>query len=175
MVNSASLMISWIRPYYTMTLPLTLILLTWIKWWAPNNASKQQMGFNLAFKGLMCKPKTDFTPETCGNSVTFQAVNTWFSRQGHYVFFIVQLLPNVVFRIRGSLGVSTPFHRMFGHKFSLLPDKWSNWRLTNSIVFYKLLVLCRGVFQNHVLYIPEESHYMVFIVTCFVRRWQTCV
>jgi len=33
---------------------LTLILLTWRKWWAPNNASKQQMGFNSAFKGLKC-------------------------------------------------------------------------------------------------------------------------
>jgi len=33
---------------------LTLILLTWKKWWAPNNASKQQMGFNSAFKGLTC-------------------------------------------------------------------------------------------------------------------------
>ena len=32
---------------------LTLILLTWRKWWAPNNASKQQMGFNSEFKGLM--------------------------------------------------------------------------------------------------------------------------
>jgi len=32
---------------------LTLILLTCRKWWAPNNASKQQMGFNSAFKGLM--------------------------------------------------------------------------------------------------------------------------
>ena len=31
---------------------LTLILLTWRKWWAPNNASKQQIGFNSAFKGL---------------------------------------------------------------------------------------------------------------------------
>jgi hypothetical protein len=31
---------------------LTLILLTWRKWWSPNNASKQQMGFNSAFKGL---------------------------------------------------------------------------------------------------------------------------
>ena len=31
---------------------LTLILLTWRKWWVPNNASKQQMGFNSAFKGL---------------------------------------------------------------------------------------------------------------------------
>ena len=32
---------------------LTLILLTWRIWWAPNSSSKWQMGFNLAFKGLM--------------------------------------------------------------------------------------------------------------------------
>jgi len=31
---------------------LTLILLTWRIWWAPNNARKWQMGFNYAFKGL---------------------------------------------------------------------------------------------------------------------------
>ena len=31
---------------------LTLILLTWRKWCTPNNASKWQMGFNSAFKGL---------------------------------------------------------------------------------------------------------------------------
>jgi len=31
---------------------LTLILLTWRKW-TPNNASKWQMGFNSAFKGLI--------------------------------------------------------------------------------------------------------------------------
>jgi len=34
-------------------LQLTLILLTWRIWRAPNNASKWQMGFNSAFKGLM--------------------------------------------------------------------------------------------------------------------------
>jgi len=31
---------------------LTLILLMWRIWWAPNNASKWLMGFNSAFKGL---------------------------------------------------------------------------------------------------------------------------
>jgi len=31
---------------------LTLILLTWRIWWAPNNVSKWQMGFNSAFKVL---------------------------------------------------------------------------------------------------------------------------
>ena len=34
-----------------MTHLLTLILLTWRIWWAPNNASKWQMGFNWACKG----------------------------------------------------------------------------------------------------------------------------
>ena len=34
---------------------LTLYQLTWRIWWAPNNASKWQMGFNSAFKGLMGK------------------------------------------------------------------------------------------------------------------------
>ena len=34
---------------------LTFILLMWRIWWAPNNASKWQVGFNLTFKGLMKK------------------------------------------------------------------------------------------------------------------------
>jgi hypothetical protein len=37
---------------------LTLILLMWRIWRAPNNASKWQMGFNLAFEGL--KPSGDY-------------------------------------------------------------------------------------------------------------------
>ena len=39
----------------TLTLSLTLILLTWTIWRAPTNASKWRMGFNSAFKGLMCR------------------------------------------------------------------------------------------------------------------------
>jgi hypothetical protein len=38
-----------------MSLPhmyLTLILLPWRIWWAPNNASKWKMGYNSTFKGL---------------------------------------------------------------------------------------------------------------------------
>jgi hypothetical protein len=34
---------------------LTLILLTWTIWRAPTNVSKWRMGFNSAFKGLMCR------------------------------------------------------------------------------------------------------------------------
>jgi len=42
--KNCSLLKSWWR--------LTLHLLTWRIWWAPNKASKGQMGFNSAFKGL---------------------------------------------------------------------------------------------------------------------------
>ena len=43
---------------------LTLTPLTWKIWWAPNNASKWQTGFNLAFKGLK-KIFTASFRETC--------------------------------------------------------------------------------------------------------------
>jgi len=53
-----------LRPFHLVSHPvqqcfsLTLILLTWRIWWAPNNASRWQVGFNSAFKGLikMCRP-----------------------------------------------------------------------------------------------------------------------
>ena len=38
--------------FYFSAFLLTLILLTWRIWWAPNNANRWQMGFNSAFKGL---------------------------------------------------------------------------------------------------------------------------
>ena len=41
---------------------LTLKLLTWKIWWAPNNASRLQMGFNSAFKGLIIALTTSLLP-----------------------------------------------------------------------------------------------------------------
>jgi hypothetical protein len=38
--------------HFYLNLMLTLILLMWRIWWAPNNGSRWQMGFNLAFKWL---------------------------------------------------------------------------------------------------------------------------
>ena len=38
------------------TLAQIAFTLTWRIWWAPNNVSKSQMGFNSAFKGLMVSP-----------------------------------------------------------------------------------------------------------------------
>ena len=50
---------------------LTLILLTWRKWLAPNNASRQQMGFNSGFKGLKSDNNNGYFTRrhkyTCGN------------------------------------------------------------------------------------------------------------
>ena len=41
-----------VRLSYKLNSLLTLILLTWRIWWAPNNASKWHMGFNSVFTGL---------------------------------------------------------------------------------------------------------------------------
>ena len=56
--------------YHVILVSLTLILLTWRIWWAPNNASKWQMGFKLAFKGLKVKVCNNYRglsllPTTC--------------------------------------------------------------------------------------------------------------
>jgi len=57
-VREIALIIRWHRCAHTFTgkkqfllMTLALILLTWRIWWAPNNASRWQMGFNTAFKG----------------------------------------------------------------------------------------------------------------------------
>jgi len=42
-----------IRKPHNENLPLTLTLLMWKKWLAHNNASRWQVGFNSAFKGLI--------------------------------------------------------------------------------------------------------------------------
>ena len=39
-------------PFNLLNTELTFYLLMWRIWWAPNNTSKGQMGFNSAFKGL---------------------------------------------------------------------------------------------------------------------------
>jgi len=47
---------------------LTLILVMWRIWWAPNNASRWQKGFNSAFKRLMLNRHRD-TSVTCWISI----------------------------------------------------------------------------------------------------------
>ena len=42
---------------------LTLSLLTWRIWWAPNNARRWQMGFNSARKGLNTTVVSQYDPE----------------------------------------------------------------------------------------------------------------
>ena len=44
---------------------LTLTPLTWTKWWAPVSASKWQMGFNSAFKGLIMHGMDDIVVLYC--------------------------------------------------------------------------------------------------------------
>jgi len=69
---------------------LTLILLTWRIWWAPNNASRWQMGFNSAFKGLIIYfrmglrllPVTEYSRNT----------KTQTQRFGNWICFLPQMI-----------------------------------------------------------------------------------
>jgi hypothetical protein len=47
-----SCVLSYILHIHFYFIQVTLILLTWRIWWAPNNATKWQMGFNCVFKWL---------------------------------------------------------------------------------------------------------------------------
>ena len=51
-INKINIVLPVSKRDVVQTLVLTLILLTWSIGWAPNNASKWQMGFNWAFKVL---------------------------------------------------------------------------------------------------------------------------
>ena len=59
---------------------LTLILLTWRIWWAPNNASKWQMGFNSAFKGLIMPGRCDLQTDGEGNKLCCCRMSLWCTR-----------------------------------------------------------------------------------------------
>ena len=57
---------------------LTLILLTWRKWWSLNNASKWQMGFNSAFKGLkFCSSTGSNSTEIEQKTLLSWTIETW--------------------------------------------------------------------------------------------------
>jgi hypothetical protein len=55
---------------------LSLILLMWRVWWAPNNASRWQMGFNLVFKGLIMYVNDDSHSSFSGLVVSMLASGT---------------------------------------------------------------------------------------------------
>jgi len=104
---------------------LTLFLLTWRKWWSPNNASKYQMGFNSGFKGL---------------SVAVQGVKkihrifSYISNkmQRYTVYFIWKLLyifrvvPPPIIRCANSCIYSIWY---LSHRYCYLPLSWKsrNW------------------------------------------------
>ena len=87
---------------------LTLILLTWRIWWAPNYASKRQMGSNSAFKGLLNAIYLNFSIH-----LLFAQIITFFR------------LPFIIlFRFLSFLVLFLPFYLSFSSHFcfSLFPQ-----------------------------------------------------
>jgi hypothetical protein len=87
---------------------LTLILLTWIIGWAPNNARKWQMGFNSAFKVLIPKSGLSKKAIVIEKSVFFE--NTQIMRR--------------ILRIHRSPIFSTHIYQCFGFKWSISCPLW---------------------------------------------------
>jgi len=90
-------------------LTLTLILLTWRIWWAPNNASKWQMGFNVAFKGLIWRA----TLRNISLSVSANNLRRLTSR--------IKRLWNPSF----VKWCSDVYFRIFGNSYKITPQKES--------------------------------------------------
>jgi hypothetical protein len=88
---------------------LILILLMWRIWWAPNNASKWQMKFNLAFKGLKLStlephPTRDLP---VNNSSIIQLFNViYFEQQGALVYKKVHKIKKFKYLIIVPLALS---------------------------------------------------------------------
>jgi len=96
---------------------LTLILLTRRKWWAPNNARKQQMGFNSAFKGLTINLPLSFSDQ-------WQATKTSTPNLPHGTHAIN---PNSETALCLSVRLRTSdasYHVV-----------WGRWRLSHSLVW----------------------------------------
>ena len=91
--------------------PLTLTLLTWRIWWSSNNASKWQIGFNSAFKGL----NAELNP-ICHLLALLGA---------HHILHVSRIRVKLLFEIQVSHTITiTVFWDMTSHRqvLTLLPN-----------------------------------------------------
>jgi hypothetical protein len=104
---------------------LTLILLTWRIWWAVNNASKWQMGFNWAFKGLMLLHITHFIDISDHMpSTTFLSISSIYSGVGNKLEVDSQLISMASLLTREGPCFSTGTRLARPHcQFKLLKTK----------------------------------------------------
>ena len=113
-------------------LALTLSLLMWKIWWAPNNASRLQVGFNSAFKGLS---ETNFGPVKYKGSLR----NVHFLRQKQNLWLCVIL--NV-----GTVLPVSFVHYMYSIWLAMNGDQ-EEWRTQNVIQiseYSKLKYVCKN-------------------------------
>jgi hypothetical protein len=64
---------------------LTFILLTWKKWLAPNDASRQQMGFNSGFKGLILTDSLNCENETANRTLQTGSIIVLLTDKSYYL------------------------------------------------------------------------------------------
>jgi len=134
---------------------LTLILLTWRKWWAPNNASKQQMGFNSAFKGLITgfySPYVKVQEIIRGWAVAFPCCKKAYLLSPSYSNS--KTVPDCVLPYQHEFRASDKKKK--GHKYtSCTYNAWTG--------------PCNGTMLNYVGY--YVNHYLLFWQFMYPHRW----
>jgi hypothetical protein len=101
---------------------LSLILLTWRIWWAPNNANKWQMGFNWAGKGLTREryflvSQIQFTIKNSiyisKNVTTYRSFATRKCRNSQFgIFVVIGMERNVCICTSNRYSVITQFAKL---------------------------------------------------------------
>jgi len=146
---------------------LTLILLTWRIWWAPNNASKWQVGFNSAFKGLRQKlwvSQWDISFVTWKEAIQLgllynQSITSYDTMVNPYYFQITYRFTTTYTKIQGD------------QKSLCTPDDYN----TESYKYYskcpptvsRHLLTCRTVFSKTVFSIARSTFRIYSVMAIF--------
>jgi len=101
---------------------LTLILLTWRIWWAFNNASRWQMGFNLVFKGLNRETSENYKRKSQTSVVCIWKCQT----QPNILSFFKTEAPKILRKIFNTVSIDwTVYSVLYRHAISSATNMWS--------------------------------------------------
>jgi hypothetical protein len=149
-------------------LQLTLILLTWRIWWAPNNASKWQMEFNSAFKGLTQRLShfKESTDDLCG--LFMIGSDTLCS------LYICQL-PNILTCSQDTLKVMAGYHYTSAYNCCINVTRRKNKQKTQCYHF-QWLCTCTIFWNNNYVtaQIWVKSEFVITALQTFTHIFNLC-
>ena len=143
---------------------LTLTLLTWRMWWAPNNASKWQMGFNSAFKGLIfstCIVLFCFLLYILWIVVSECNMNPWKNHRPCNYFSLIAVLGDVKETSESAWGLLQHWHLLFCFLHSYLINALYHF------IFYTILY--HKIFYWVLLQWKLQDMHGYSVCCCFIQ------